>query len=345
MKKRHYKCENCGADLIIDAKSTSGKCEYCGSAYYIESPEAEEVHHYFGNVKITPLRVVASIVAVAVLVAAIVIVSLYFTGVFEDKKPPIATQFKHEKAYLYEGTYLVGEDMDKGEYVAFKDPSKDAGRILILTDKDASAGTSACIAQYRFANNAYFTVEEGLYVKVEDCNIFKVGDMKVDAMSDGTFEGNAVLRGGSDIPVGNYILCNDDKTMQYASIKCIIGGKQYEKTIGYRCHLNIGEGDYVYLTRGKLYAEKDAPAPLKGEKGEYLQGQYKVGLDIPAGRYKIYCGNAGGVAYFVQNSEGFAFFDKSQEVSPSTMNGYLDLQEGDYIYLYMISLYPAEGEE
>ena len=79
---------------------------------------------------------------------------------------------------------------------------------------------------------------------------------------------------------------------------------------------------------------KDAPQPLLGQNGEYLQGQYKVGLDIPEGRYKIDCGKACSVAYFVHNKLGSAFFDKADQVSPTTMSGYLDLQEGDYIYLY-----------
>lgn len=202
MKKRHYTCENCGADLVIDANAESGKCEYCGSVYYIDTQKPAEVHHYFGNVRITPVRIVLAISVVAVLAAAIVILSLYFSGVFGGDQPPVSGKFMHEKAYLYEGTYLVGEDMTAGEFVAFKDPAKERGRVLILTDPKASAGTSACIAEYRFANNEYFTVDDGLYVKVEDCNIFRIGDKTVDATSDGSFEGNTVLRGGTDIPVG-----------------------------------------------------------------------------------------------------------------------------------------------
>ena len=173
MKKRHYKCENCGADLIIDARAHSGQCEYCGAVYYIDSQKPDEVHHYIGNVKITPIRIVLAISLVAVLAAAIVILSLYFSGVFDGNKPAVSDGFRHAKAYLYEGTYLVGEDMDEGEFAAFKDPAKGRGRILILTDPKASAGTSACLGEYAFAENCYFTVKKGEYVKVEDCNVFR----------------------------------------------------------------------------------------------------------------------------------------------------------------------------
>ncbi|MBD5092221.1 MAG: hypothetical protein HDT36_02420 [Clostridiales bacterium] len=345
MKKLHCKCENCGAEVIVEAGAECGRCEYCGAVYYLDRQKPAEVHHYFGNVKITPARIVLAISVVAVLAAAIVILALYFSGVFSEKTPPVSNEFRHEKAYLYEGTYLVGEDMDEGEFVAFKAPAEKRGRILVLTDPNASAGTSACLAEYTFANNSYFTVKKGMYVKVEDCNVFRVGDKTVDSMADGSFEGNIVLRGGTDIPVGNYILINDDKNMRYASITCDIGGNEYRKTIGSRTHLTIGEGDYVYLTLGKLYAESNAPMPITGENGEYPFGQYKVGLDIQAGRYRLYSGNASMVAYFVQNKDGFAFFDKSEQISSSTMSGYVDLEDGDYIYLYMIELVPVDGEQ
>ncbi|MDE5618558.1 MAG: hypothetical protein K2I79_03640, partial [Clostridia bacterium] len=131
MKKRHYKCENCGAELIIDADAESGVCEYCGTVYYIDKQKPAEVHHYFENIKITPAKIILSIVIIALLAAAITIISLYFTGVFGDKTPPISDKFEHKDAYKYEGTYLVGQDMDEGEFVAFKDPSKERGRILI----------------------------------------------------------------------------------------------------------------------------------------------------------------------------------------------------------------------
>ncbi|MDE5602069.1 MAG: hypothetical protein K2J16_06185 [Clostridia bacterium] len=345
MKMLHCKCENCGAEVIVDANTKCGRCEYCGAVYYLDRQKPAEVHHYFGGVKVTPAKIALLISVIAAVAAAIVILALYFSGVFNKSTPPISNEFRHEKAYLYEGTYLVGEDMDEGEFVAFKAPNAKRGRILVLTDPNASAGTSACIAEYLFANNSYFSGKRGTYVKVEDCNVFRVGDKTVDSMKDGSFEGNIVLRGGTDIPVGNYVLINDDNSMRYASITCVIGGKEYKKTIGARTHLTVGEGDYVYLTIGKLVAEANAPMPTKGEKGGYAFGQYKVGVDIPAGRYRIYSGNASMVAYFVQNKAGFAFFDKDEQVSPSTMSGYVDLEDGDYIYLYLIELIPVDGEQ
>jgi len=346
MKKSHYKCENCGANLIIDAKAESGVCEYCGAVYYNTDAQAPaEVHHYFGNVKITPARIILAVLLVAALAAAIVVLALYFSGVFNKADSPISNEFKHEKAYLYEGTYLVGEDMEEGEFVAFKDPAKQRGRILILTDPNASAGTSACLEEYRFANNTYFTVSSGTYVKVIDCNVFRVGGIKAEPMADGSFEGNLMLRGGTDIPAGNYILCNDDSNLRYADITCVIDGVEYKKRVGMRTHLNIGEGDYVYLTFGKLYAESAAPMPDVTEDGGYPSGQYKVGTDIPAGRYSLDTGSASMVACFVLNNDGFAFFGKDEEVSPTTMCGYLDLEDGDYIYLYMITLVPQDGEQ
>ncbi len=345
MKKCHYKCENCGANLVIDAKAESGVCEYCGAVYYnTDAAAPTEVHHYFGNLKITPAKIILAVSLVAALAAAIVILALYFSGVFGKSDAPIADEFRHPKAYLYEGTYLVGEDMDEGEFVAFKDPSKQRGRILILTDPNASAGTSACLEEYNFANNTYFKASRGTYVKAVDCNVFRVGDKTVEAMADGSFEGNLMLRGGTDIPAGNYVLCNDNDNLRYSDITCVIGGTEYKKRVGMRTHLNIGEGDYVYLTFGKLYSESTVPLP-EAEDGKYPSGQYKVGLDIPAGRYRLDTGNASMVARYVLNKDGFAFFGEDEELSPSTMSGYLDLKDGDYIYTFMITLVAQDGEQ
>ncbi|MDE6060366.1 MAG: hypothetical protein K2G31_02725, partial [Clostridia bacterium] len=121
MKKLHCKCENCGAEVIVDANAECGRCEYCGAVYYLDRQKPAEVHHYFGGVRITPARIVLAIAVIAVLAAAIVILALYFSGIFSESKPPVSNEFRHEKAYLYEGTYLVGEDMEEGEFVAFKD--------------------------------------------------------------------------------------------------------------------------------------------------------------------------------------------------------------------------------
>lgn len=347
MKKRHYTCENCGAELIIDAKADSGKCEYCGSVYYIDKQKPAEIHHYFGNVKITPPRVVAVISLAVILASAIVVLALYFAGVFTPAKPPVSEEFRHGKAVLYEGTYLVGKDIQPGEYAAFKAPSAERGRISMLTERNAGVGTSLCKADYRFANNLYFTAEEGLYIRVEDCNVFKVGDKKVEPLKDGSFEGIYMLRGGTDIAVGDYVISNSDtQTGQYTKVKCVIGGKDYEKVLGFRTYLNIAEGDYIYLTYGKLWAESEAPEPTKGENGKFLQGQYKVGKDIRAGRYEFDCGNACSVAYFVHNSDGFAFFDKDDMKKPSEQpHYYIDLKDGDYIYLYKMNLKPYDGDE
>ena len=346
MKKRHYTCENCGAELVIDAKADSGKCDYCGAAYIVDKQKPAEIHHYFGNVRITPLRIALAISVAALLAAAIVLISLYCAGVFSDKKNPVSEEFRHEKAYRYAGTYLVGQDLEAGEYVAFKNPAKNGGRIYMLTDKNASPNTSACKFNESFQNNLYFTAIDGLYVKAIDCNIFRVGDITVDPMADGSFEGRYMLRGGTDIPVGNYILCNDDINRQYANVSCIIGGKKVEKQLKFRTHWNIGEGDYVNLSVGKLYAESAAPTPLKDDDGNYLPAQYKVGVDIPAGKYKFkkYFSSAQDL-YYILNKSGSADLGDGRKIMLSETDWTVVLEKGDYIYLYMCVLSPEDDAQ
>ena len=97
------------------------------------------------------------------------------------------------------------------------------------------------------------------------------------------------------------------------------------------------------LSVGKFYAEAEAPAPLIDDDGNYLPAQYRVGVDIPAGKYalKKYYSTAQDL-YYILNTTGSADLDDGQKIMLSETDWTVILHDGDYICLNMCVLVPGD---
>lgn len=136
---------------------------------------------------------------------------------------------------------------------------------------------------------------------------------------------------GSDMPAGEYVLVGSgmsyfeidkDSTGQMNSI---LANDNFSK----RSIVSVQDGQYLKLTGCTAYAFNDAPK-VQPKDGFMSEGMYKVGVDLPAGEYKVI-------------PEGMPYVEVSKD-SSHTMNSivsndlpqgesYISIKDGQYIKL------------
>lgn len=94
---------------------------------------------------------------------------------------------------------------------------------------------------------------------------------------------------GSDMPAGEYVLIGSGP-MSYFEVDKDSTGEMSSilanDTFGERSIITIADGQYLKLTGCIAYAFTDAPK-VKLTDGFLSAGMYKVGVDLPAGEYKV----------------------------------------------------------
>ncbi|MDF2635421.1 MAG: hypothetical protein K0R78_2295 [Pelosinus sp.] len=138
---------------------------------------------------------------------------------------------------------------------------------------------------------------------------------------------------GTDIPAGEYVaIAKSDAYIEIASDATGTMGSILANDIFLnRSIISIADGQYLKVQNGQLYAIKDAPKPQ--EKDGFLPaGMYKIGLDLPAGEYKII--SEGGDSYIeVSGSSSHSMHDI---ISNDIFQGdkYIKVSDGQYLKIF-----------
>lgn len=108
--------------------------------------------------------------------------------------------------------------------------------------------------------------------------------------SEKNFYTNGHFEVGKDIPAGVYVVVGKDGTLTVRSTADlnadnIIFGDFWTLGMLPRFYLELEDGEFVDVSGKKIYPVANAPKINSDEK--ISAGQYKVGVDIPAGEYKI----------------------------------------------------------
>lgn len=94
---------------------------------------------------------------------------------------------------------------------------------------------------------------------------------------------------GTDIPAGEYVIMQDSSYCYFNLTKDSTGESSSiiaVETIYSRGYVTLSNGQYLSVSGGLIYPIKDAPK-FTVTDGKYSSGEYKVGVDIPAGEYKV----------------------------------------------------------
>lgn len=144
---------------------------------------------------------------------------------------------------------------------------------------------------------------------------------------------------GVDITAGEYVLFPNIGDTAYfeitsdstGTLDSVIANDNFTG----RAYITVSDGEYLNIKRARLYTLDTAPM-VDTSTGILSAGMYKVGVDIPAGEYKISStsGNASGSLAYFETS-----IDSSHQLSSIVTNDnfdgerYVTVTDGQYIKL------------
>lgn len=149
------------------------------------------------------------------------------------------------------------------------------------TVKGIAAGTTIITA----TSKANSTMKATCEIKVTDPNAATV------------YKNAGTYKVGTDINAGEYLLITDKQddgvlSMGYYEVtktaNAAIGSSDflYNNNFFYRSYILVEDGEYLEFSRCKLYKISEYPVVNKNATS-WHSGQYKVGVDLDAGEYKL----------------------------------------------------------
>jgi hypothetical protein len=141
---------------------------------------------------------------------------------------------------------------------------------------------------------------------------------------------------GTDIEPGEYyIYCSNNVGCYFAVYKDSSGTIDSiiaNENITSFAFVTVEKGQYLQVKRGNFIDSSKAVLPKAGPNGFYVAGMYRVGIDIPAGEYKIVA-DTGDMAYVA------VYKDSSNTMSSIVANEifensyYISVVDGQYLYI------------
>lgn len=171
----------------------------------------------------------------------------------------------------------------------------------------------------------------------------KTGDSNHTAMTPAEPEPeNAIKSGmykvGSDIPAGEYVLIANRGAYfaitsdSSGSFESILANDNFDS----RSIVSVNDGEYLELKGCKAYPFTEAPAVDKSS-GILESGMYKVGVDIPAGEYKVESINTMG--YIEVSSDSSHSFNAIVTNDNFEGSKYISVSDGQYLKLSNAKVY------
>ena len=137
---------------------------------------------------------------------------------------------------------------------------------------------------------------------------------------------------GSDIPAGEYLAIGKGYLELSKTPNADIGNIIFNDNFEGQCYIDAQEGEYIkILSELKLYPTDSAPKILPNN-GKIPQGQFKVGIDIPAGEYKIIAEDNGYFEIATGTRRDTGKIIKNQFV-PTASSLYATVENGQYLRL------------
>lgn len=225
-----------------------------------------------------------------------------------------------------EGRYIVGKDIPAGKYIAYPFESS---KGTLRTTKDNNIRDIESIIEIKlFDGQTYFSLRDGEYLSVSGCVLRDVKNKSKFIFKEGQALGEGQYLVGDDIPAGVYTLTKTGETSAYYALSSddfgddIITNENFEG----QKKIKASEGDYLELKdcEARLTEEKDAEPKI------YYSGRYKVGEEIPAGKY-IACNDSKMFSFYVIYSDA----DRNDKIVEGRFNtqSYFEVKDGEWLEL------------
>lgn len=153
------------------------------------------------------------------------------------------------------------------------------------------------------------------------------------AKDDGSY-GEGTYKVGSDIEAGEYfVYCTSDISCYFAvnsdstgSLSSVVANDNID-TFAF---ISVEDGQYLEVSRGRFVKASDAPVPGPDSDGNYGPGMYRVGVDIPAGEYKVTSTNSSGCYMEVSKDSKGTMYSIVSNDNIDTF-AYITVSEGQYL--------------
>ncbi len=233
------------------------------------------------------------------------------------------------------------------------------GNILNAPDVPESSDSEKAVIE-EIAETLFFPPS------ATETEAYRTGKTTTTSVSDKSFYEEDEYAVGTDIPAGKYLAVANNYTQgdfyfgvysePYKSsedTRQIAGG--WQKNYYY---VQISDGQYLHFSHSKLYPEEEilTNPSLKDLKSHltdldiagsyYMAGDYEIGKDIPAGKYRAVPSrdNPETVFYFGIYDQPYVESENTPEIGGGWQDGSYDveLQKGQYISFSWAYLYPVE---
>lgn len=230
-----------------------------------------------------------------------------------------------------EGQYLVGRDIPAGKYrLSCIAPNEHS--FYYLSSNPYTLDYADHPKHGSLDNDVYLTVSDGQFLDISHGKFFLI-EKPFTTYEPGTYQI------GVDIPAGLYYvratssrLTRWQLSLDNTSQTVFADGSLYI----FR-YLLLSDGDYFHFTGADLQMilAEDAPLPSPSSDGSYSGGQYLVGRDIPAGKYKISPLPRARIFYAISSDpNGLNILSSSKPVYDDDKKEiYCTLNEGEYLYV------------
>ena len=136
---------------------------------------------------------------------------------------------------------------------------------------------------------------------------------------------------GADIPAGEYLAIGEGYVELSKDSSGNIMSIIFNDNFKGRHYIDAQDGEYIKLVGAlKLYPVADAPK-LEISLDKIPEGHYKIGVDIPAGEYKVT--TEGNGYYAVKKSTRDKLFFVTNAFMPESQSRYVTVSDGQYFQI------------
>lgn len=241
-----------------------------------------------------------------------------------------------------DGTYKCGNDshcLVPGEYYIVRSGS---AKCSVSITNGNELGISREIGK-----DTLVTLNSGYTLSVTGGKFIHSSKASPGPDSSGIYT-DGIYKVGRDIPAGEYIARKSSSAPSKAgftfrkSTDYFSGESLDMRHVDTPIYITLEAGEYVEIVYGSLEKASGTPIASANKDGSYSSGMYKVGIDLPAGRYMLIPNSA--TTYRMYNIYSDSLYNSSSLIKSETSLSNtveLRLKNGQYIEFIGCKLMPA----
>ena len=205
----------------------------------------------------------------------------------------------------------------------------DADKIIAAINSVGTV-TKKSESAIKKARKAYNSASKEVQALVTNLDVLEDAEYELEQLKNYPA---GMYKVGKDIPAGEYAVTPEYGASGYlevtsdstGSFDSIISNENYNG----RVYITVNDGQYLTINRSSMCEAKDAKK-ADTSSGTLSEGMYKVGVDFPAGEYKIKP-DTGGSGYYEIDSDSYGTFNSIISNENFKEERYVTVYDGQYL--------------